>query len=167
MADLVLITAQDAVITALTALASAGQGTDGGLDPSVDVSDGPSTSNNPGQRLIIGADGPDDDPATTTYQAATSSADWAHSTGTQRAEEGDVYCTAMAWNANNSAAQARADVMAIASAVAGICVSDYTLGGLPNLLWALPGGRVSLTYLQVDDGLTAVLVFGIHFKARI
>lgn len=159
------VSALPAVIDTLVDLARDAQG-NGDIAVGVEICDGPTTSGNPGSRLIFGADGPDDDPDVNDFSAATANQTWAHSTGTAGDEEGDVICTAMAWNNDGDAQYARNVVFDLAEVVAGFCVDDFRLG-ITVLLWARFGGQLDLTYQQADGGITAVLVFRIHFKARI
>lgn len=158
-------TAAPDVMVALYTGLNAGKGQPGGVASNVTIQYGAWRPTNVSNFLMIGADDPDE----SIVQGAVTNQGWAHSTGTARDDEGDVICCAMAWNGDQGdvgAKKALDDAVAIATAVGTFCLADYTLG-LAELSWALFGGQLGIQFRQEDSGVTAVLTFRIHYKARI
>lgn len=121
-------------------------------------------SSDPGDTLMIGVDDP---MSPNPLQAASAQQDWA-GTGqdADRDEEGDITCAAFAWNGDGDQKAARDAVYGAAETLAGICRNNPSLG-LPTLLWTSLGTSADLTQNQDNSGASALLVFQIHYRARI
>lgn len=134
-------------------------------DEPVSVFDGYGNSDDPGCYLMIGVDDPDDGGLA---KSAESQQDWAHANGRARTEEGDISCAAMAWNGGGDGAQqvVRELAYAIAAQVSDLCRTDPTLD-VDGVLWTSFGTSASLSQDSNDQGVLALLLFRIHFKARI
>jgi hypothetical protein len=131
--------------------------------PSVIVADGVTvTDDDPGNWLMIGVDDPNADVATT----ATGQIAWADSNGTALDEMGDLTCLALSWNGDANPKAARDAAYATCAAVNGLLRTVPALG-VPVLLWARFGATQTLTQAQSGDGALALVVFTIHFRARI
>jgi len=132
--------------------------------PSVNVWDSYPDTDAPGDSyLVVGIPDPSNQDAAT---SASSSQEWAHTNHTRRNEMGDVWCVAVASNGDNNARAARASVKAITDAIEDYLRVNYTLG-LPTLLWTSYGESTDLQQDRTDRGAIAMLVFSIHFRARI
>ena len=127
------------------------------------VADGFALSSDLGAYLMIGVDDPDLAEATT---AAHAEQEWASANYTARDESGDV--TLVAWCSDGADDQqsARNKVFAIADAIEGMCRADPTLG-VTELLWSGFGKTVTLRQGNDALGATALLIFTIHFRARL
>ena len=132
----------------------------------VTVYDGFGVSQDPGDFLMIGVDDPNRADAAS---SASSRQDWANANYTSREEEGDVTCAALSWNGDSGDAgqkAARDAVYAIAGALAGSLRADPSLG-VDGVLWTSFGTSTDLQQNQDKKGSLALLVFQIHFLARI
>lgn len=129
------------------------------------VRDGFGPSDSPGDYLMVGVDDPN---AIGPTASATSDQSMA-TMGTRRSrdEVGDVTCLALCWNGDSDQKAARDAVFAMTAMVEATLRADPTVGGVPGLLWAEYGTRLTLTQNQDEDGALAWLVFLVHFKARI
>ncbi len=134
--------------------------------PSVTVYDGPGVSDDPGDYLMIGVDDPDQPnpvlAATSTQTPATLG------TARSRDEEGDITCAALSWNGDADQSAARAGCKAITDAVENLIrtVTFPALGvtGVKTLGF---GTSFTLSQDQNASGAMALVVFSIHYKARI
>lgn len=131
--------------------------------PSVKVYDGFGVTNDPGDFLMIGVEDAD---LETAASSATSEQSWAHATGTQRDEAGELTCVALSWNGDGNPKTARDGAFAITAAVENLLRADPDLG-LTNLLWTGYGSTVELSQGQGDTGAEALVVFKVAFRARI
>lgn len=156
------VSAVPALIDALVSQAAASSSLDG-----VTVSDGYGISDTSADLLMIGVEDPD-------VEGAAFSADvqqsWATvGSGAATDEAGSVTCAAVAWNgdAGNAGQKAARDrAYAIAEAVSDLCSADVDLG-VAALLWTRFGDSVQLMQNQDDSGSIAVVVFRVHFRARL
>lgn len=146
-----------ALIDAIVAGASAA------LAGTVVVSDGFYVGSDPGNFLMIGVDDPDSDGPTS---SGSSQQDWANANYTARDESGDITCAALSWNGDGSQKAARDSAFATAETVATLVRANPSLG-IANLLWTSYGTSTQLTQDQDDDGAKALIVFTVHFRARI
>lgn len=142
----------DALVTACTSALT-----------NISVYDGWGVSDDPGDFLMIGVDDPD---ANNETNSGSSQQDWANATGTKRNESGDISCAALSWNGDSDQKAARTAVFATTAAVEDVLRSDYTLG-LPTLLWTSYGTSTQLTQSVNSTGAMALVVFKVHFEARI
>ena len=132
--------------------------------PAVTVYDSfPDTDAPPDSYIVVGIPDPSDANAAT---SASSVQEWAHTNHTRRDEAGDVWCVAVAADGGNSPAAARATVRAMTDAVEAALRDDYTLG-VTGLLWTSYGTSTDLQQDRTDRGAIAMLVFSVHFRARI
>lgn len=129
---------------------------------SVIVYDGFGTSDEPGDFLMIGVDDPE---SVNTAFSADSVQQWAHANYTARDEEGDVTCAALSWNGDCDQKAARDAVFAITAALENLLRADPTLAGA--VLWSSYGTSTQLTQNQSNDGAMSLVVFKVHFRARI
>lgn len=134
------------------------------LPSTVEVYDGFGIDDSPGLNyLLVGVDDVDG-------QGLTFSADarqeWANANGTARDEEGDIVCAAVAWNGDGDQADARTAAFGTVAAVEQMLRSNPSQG-VANVLWTSFGSRVQLSQDQNDRGATAIVVFRVHFRARI
>lgn len=129
----------------------------------VSVYDGFGLSEDPGDFLMIGVGDPD---SSTLDKAASSAQGWTYANTTTRDEEGDVTCAALSWNGDADQKTARDSVFAITAALEDALRANPSLG-LDNLLWTGYGPTSDLDQNQDGSGAMALLVFTIHFKARI
>lgn len=132
--------------------------------PDVNVYDGVSVTLDPGDYLMVGVEDPD-------LEGAVFSADtrqeWATvGTGAPRNEEGDVTCVALSWNGDGDQKVARDAAYAIAAGLEDALRANPSLG-VSSLLWTGFGSSSQLSQAQGKGGASALLVFRIHFKARI
>lgn len=127
------------------------------------VYDGTGTSDDPGDYLMIGVDDPDSpSPAV----SADVQQQWANVNYLARDEVGEITCAALSWNGDGNTKAARDAVYAILAAVENALRSNPSLG-LANLLWTSFGTSQQLTQLQSDSGAMALVIFRVHFEARI
>jgi hypothetical protein len=131
--------------------------------PNLIVNDGFAVTNDPGDFLMIGVDDPDRPDAAL---AVTSQQDWAHANYTTRDEEGDITCAALSWTGDTNQKISRDAVFATTTAVENLLRANPSLG-LANLLWTSYGSSTQLSQWQDAEGSTALVVFQVHFRARI
>lgn len=132
--------------------------------PDLIVTDGWAVTSDPGNYVMIGVEDPDVDGYA---QSATSTQSWANANYTARDEEGDVNCVALAWNGDGDAKAARDAVYANVAALEDALRSNPPQD-LADVLWTsvmASGGR--LNQIQDSGGAVALLLFSIHFRARI
>lgn len=141
----------DAVLTAARA----------GL-PGVDVFDGFGVSDDPGDYLMVGVDDPERQDAAFSADSVQS---WAHANRTARDEVGAVTCAATSWNGDGDQKAARDAAFATTGAVETFLRVDPTMGD--TVLWCEYGSSTQLTQAQGEAGALALVVFRIHFRARI
>lgn len=127
------------------------------------VSDGFGVTEDPGDYLMIGVVDPDSDFGS---EAATSEQSWASIGAQSRDEVGDITCAALSWNGNADAKGARDAVYATLAALSNLLRATPALG-LATVLWTGFGEKQELTQNQSGDGAMALVVFTIHFRARI
>lgn len=113
--------------------------------------------------LVIGIPDPANGDAAT---SASSVQAWANANHTARDEDGDVWCVAVAIDGGNDARAARVRAKTITDAVEQLLRADYTLG-IPGLLWTGYGTSTDLQQDRTDRGASALVVFAVHFRARI
>lgn len=130
--------------------------------PAVNVSDGFSVSDDPGDFLMVGVS--DDGPNPST--AVHSKQSWANANHTARDEEGDITCMAMSRNGDADAKAARDRVYTMKAALENLLRADPSLG-LVNVLWTSAGVSEDLDQSKDDIGALAVLTFTIFYRARI
>ncbi len=128
----------------------------------VRVYDGYDSSDDPGDFLMVGVDDPESPNAAF---SADSTQDWAHANNTARDEMGDVTCAALSWNGIGDQKLARDAAFAITATVEVLLRADPTLGGI--VLWSSYGTTTQLTQQQSTNGVMALVVFKVHFRARI
>lgn len=121
-------------------------------------------ANDPGDYLMVGVEDPDVEGYTV---SARSAQDWANANYTSRDEEGDVTCAAYSWNGDTDQKAARDAVYATAAALEQ-SLRENPPQNLPDVLWTSFGVSGSeLNQIQDKNGAAALLLFSIHFKARI
>lgn len=136
--------------------------------PDITATDGLNVDQNYGSYLMVGVEDPD---STDMQFSAETTEDFA-STGAQmvsRDEEGDIVCVAWAWNGlhgSEGSKAARDTAYAILDAFTTAIRTDSSLG-VPQILWCSPRTSTRLSQLQGSDGSGALLMFRIHFRARI
>lgn len=131
---------------------------------SVNVYDGFGVTADPGtDYVMVGVDDPD---ANDAGAAAEVQQGWANANYTARDEDGVIACAAVSWNGDSDAKAARDSAFATVNAFETFLRSDPTLG-LANLLWAEFGSHMSLSQDQSQAGATALVIFRIHYRARI
>lgn len=133
--------------------------------PNVTVSDGTGVTDQVGDFLMIGVDDPD-------QQGASSSAESDQSAATlgttrPRDETGTVTCAALSSNGDGDQKRARDAAFAMAAAVATICRTDPSLALAYTSLVTDYGTGQRLMQNQYEDGVEAILVFSVRFRARI
>lgn len=133
--------------------------------PNVTVHDGYGATDDPGDFLMIGVD----DPNSPNFATSATSAQAVATMGARRSRDelGDVTCVALSWIGDNDQQAARDTVFGITAALENALRADVTVGGVPGLLWAEFGTRLSLAQDNNEDGAQAWVIFSIHFKARI
>jgi len=134
--------------------------------PDLSVHDGFGVTDDPGDFLMVGVEDPDLDGATFSAEAQQS---WAHVNHTARDEEGDITCAALSWTGDGDEAgqkAARDAVYATTAALENVLRADPTLG-VATVLWASFGTSQQLKQAQDQHGAIALLLFRVHFKARI
>lgn len=132
--------------------------------PNLIVTDGWADSDDPGDYLMIGVEDPDVDGYA---ESASSQQEWANANYTARDEEGDINCVALSWNGDADAGAARDAVYANVAALED-ALRFNPPQGLDDVLWTsimAAGGR--LNQIQDNGGAVALLLFTIHFRARI
>ncbi|WP_374457714.1 hypothetical protein [Nocardioides sp.] len=147
------------VIDALVSLANANLS-------GVIVSDGIGVTDDPGNFLMVGVEDPD-------LEGAAFSADvkqeWAAANYTARDEEGDITCVALGWvgeSGSEGQKAARDAVYAITDALETALRANPSLD-LPTVLWTSFGTSSQLSQAQGAGGSSALIVFRIHYRARI
>lgn len=125
--------------------------------------DGMGVTDDPDNWLMVGIDDPDADGFADT---AESSQSWAHVGHTTRDEEGDITCAALAWNGDGDLKKARDDAYAITAQVENLARTDPTWG-IAGILSSGFGSSTQLKQIQGQHGAAAMVVFRIHFRARI
>lgn len=130
---------------------------------SVQVYDGFGVTADPGDFLMIGVEDPDSDDAA--FSADTRQT-WANANHTARDEEGDIVCAALSWNGNDNQKAARDAVYATAAAVENLLRANADLD-VEGVLWTAFGSSSQLTQTRDGSGALALLVFRVHFRARI
>lgn len=135
--------------------------------PDTLVFDGIGATDDPGDFLMIGVEDPDIEGAAF---SADVKQDWAAmGPNAPRDEEGDITCVALAWvgeSGSDGQKAARDAAYAITAALEAALRVDVTLG-LPTLLWTGFGTTSQLSQAQGAGGSSALIVFRIHFAARI
>jgi hypothetical protein len=132
--------------------------------PDLHITDGWSVSDLPGDYLMIGVEDPDVDGYAET---ATSTQEWANANYTARNESGDINCVALSWNGDADAKAARDAVYANIAALETE-LRQNPPQGLDDVLWTSFGVSGSrLNQIQDGAGAVALLLFSIHFEARI
>lgn len=116
-----------------------------------------------GNYLMIGVDDPYKPDASI---SASSAQDWAHANYTTRDEEGDITCAALSYSGDANQKTARDSAFATTAAMENLLRANPTLG-LANLLWTSYGTSTQLEQSQDADGSWALIVFSVHFRARI
>jgi hypothetical protein len=134
--------------------------------PGVTVSDGTGVTDAVGDFLMIGVESPDDTDATSAAESGQQAATFG--TDRPRQEDGTVTCAALSSNGDGDQKAARDAVFAMATAVAGLCRADPSLGitGYPMLVTDY-GLSQRLMQNQYEDGVEAILMFSVRFRARI
>lgn len=131
--------------------------------PNLLVGDGWLVTADPGDYLMVGVEDPDVEGYA---QSATSEQSWANSNYTSRDEKGDVMCAALSWNGDGDARAARDAVYATLAAVEDMLRANPSLG-VDDLLWTSFGQSQRLNQIQDNGGAVALVLFSIHFEARI
>lgn len=132
--------------------------------PDLIVTDGWAVTNDPGNYVMVGVEDPDVDGYA---ESASSKQEWANANYTSRDEEGDINCVALAWNGDGDARAAREAVYANVAALED-ALRWNPPQGVDDVLWTsvmAAGGR--LNQIQDNGGAVALLLFTIHFRARI
>lgn len=127
------------------------------------VSDGMGVTDDPGDYLMVGVEDPDVDGFSSSAEV---SQEWANANYTGRDETGDIKCAAMSWNGDGDITAARTAVYASLGLVETVLRQDPSLD-LPDLLWTGFGGSLQLNQIQDENGAVAMVLFSIHFRARI
>lgn len=149
------------LIDALLALARSGAVA---IVPDSNVFDGVGVTQDPGNFLMVGVEDPDMEGMAF---AADARQEWSGvGTGAPRDEEGDVTCVAVAWNGDGDAKAARDAAYAIAAALEDALRANPSLG-VSSLLWTGFGSSSQLSQAQGEGGASSILIFRIHFRARI
>ena len=134
--------------------------------PDALVFDGIGVTNDPGDFLMIGVEDPDIEGAAF---SADSKQEWANANYTARDEEGDITCVALAWvgeSGDEGQKAARDAAYAITAALEAALHPNPTLG-LSSVLWTSFGVSSQLSQAQGKGGSSALIVFRIHFRARL
>jgi hypothetical protein len=130
----------------------------------VAVHDGYGVSGDVHDNLMIGVDDPFSDQAAPTAESQQS---WANvGSGRSRDESGDVTCAAYATSGTTDQAAVRAAAFAITEAVENLLRTDPTVG-LGDTVRTQFGTDQRFLQDQDEDGAWALIVFTIHFDARI
>lgn len=128
------------------------------------VFDGVGVTADPGyDYLMIGVD--DVDAHGQTFAADTQQS-WANANYTSRDEQGDIVCAAVSWNGDADAKAARDAAYATVAAVETMLRTTPDQG-VANLLWTSFGSRTQLSQDQQNQGCLAIVIFRVHFRARI
>ncbi len=130
---------------------------------SVQVFDGFGVTEDPGDFLMIGVEDPDSRDAA--FSADTRQS-WANANYTARDEEGDIVCAALSWNGDDNQKAARDAVYATAAALENLLRANADLD-VDGVLWTSFGSSSQLTQARDGSGALALLVFRIHFRARL
>lgn len=132
--------------------------------PNLRVTDGWGVSSDPGDYLMIGVEDPDVDGYAET---ASSKQEWANANYTSRDEEGDINCVALSWNGNSDMKAARDAVYANVAALE-TALRQNPPQDLDDVLWtSIMAGGGRLNQIEDGSGAVALLLFSIHFNARI
>lgn len=131
--------------------------------PNSNVFDGVGVTQDPGNFLMVGVEDPDMEVA---FAAEARQAWSGVGTGAPRDEEGDITCVAVAWNGDGDAKAARDAAYAIAAALEDALRDNPSLG-VSSLLWTGFGSSSQLSQAQGTGGASSILIFRIHFRARI
>lgn len=135
--------------------------------PAVLVSDGFTLTEDPGDFMMIGVEDPDNEGFET---SADSQQEWAHANHTARNQTGDITCAALSWNGNSDQKAARDAAYRLTSALATLLRNDPSLGLVPgsaSMLVASFGTREQLIQTKDEKGALSLVVFTVHFQARI
>jgi hypothetical protein len=127
------------------------------------VSDGMGATDDPGDYLMVGVEDPDVDGFSS---SADVTQEWANSNYTGRDESGDIKCAALSWNGDGDITAARTAVYASLGQVETVLRQNPSLS-LPDVLWTGFGGSLQLNQIQDGAGAVAMVLFSIHFRARI
>lgn len=149
-----------ALIDALVAKAAAAL-------PGLQVLDGIPPIDTFGDFLIVGAEDPE---ARGFELSADTTQEWTYANTTARSQEGDVTCAALSWSGDTDAKAVRDAAYATTHAVEQLLRDDPSLGLVPSaarMLVAGYGTRETLSQAQDDNGASAIVVFTVHFQARI
>lgn len=126
--------------------------------------DGFGVSEDPGLNyVLVGVDDPDSD---SMGFAADATQTWANANYTSRDETGEVICAAVAWNGESDQKAARDAAYANLDTIAAMLKANPSQG-VAQLLWTSFGSRVQLSQDQNEKGANAIVVFRIHYRARI
>lgn len=131
-----------------------------------EVFDGFGAVSDPGtDYLMIGVDDPDAQDISAAGQAQQG---WAHANygSAARDEEGDINCVAVSWNGDGDAKKARDAAFSTVAGVATFLRADPTLGLDPTVRTDF-GSKIVLNQDQNAQGATALVIFSVHYKARI
>lgn len=138
------------------------------LEPAVRVLDGPGVTDDPGDFLMVGVDDPNnaDSP-----ESGRSQTDWAALGQRARNQVGDITCAALAWNGDGNQKAARDAAYSYMEVLAALCTRprqnpDCLQELVPGVIWAVVGDD-RLTQDQYESGVMALVVFSVHFTARI
>lgn len=136
------------------------------LPSSITVYDGYSLSEDDGDFLMVGVTDPNDLDSMDSVEAKQ---EWAGLGNRTRYESGFVRCVALTRDGDTDLRAARAACKAIVAAAEEVLREDPSLGGeVDGLQWTGFGNnRVQLIQDQNEEGALALLVFEIHFQARI
>lgn len=135
----------------------------------VSVYDGEAASDDPGDFLMVGVQDPDSDTMSLSGESQQGWSSVGYGSG-YTDESGDITCAAVAWNGDSgNAAQkaARDDAYEIAKALAKAISIDPTLGLGDWFRGCRFGTQITLSQMTGDSGVSALLVFQIHFDAYI
>lgn len=127
------------------------------------VYDGFGSTEDPGDFLMVGVEDPDLEGSAF---AADVTQDWTNANTTARSESGDITCAALSWNGNTDQKAARDAVYAVLAA-AETALRNNPSVGLANVLWTSFGTNLQLSQNQTTTSALAMVIFRIHFEARI
>lgn len=118
----------------------------------------------PGDYLMVGVEDPDVEGYTV---SARSKQEWANANYTSREEEGDITCAAYSWNGNGDQKAARDAVYATVGDLEQ-ALRDNPPQNQSDVLWtSFAVTNSELNQIQSASGAGALLLFSIHFEARI
>ena len=127
----------------------------------VNICDGPPRINDPGAYLFVGIDNPDDDSGV----GASGTQTWPLATNSAREDTGEIWMAAYADNGDGDMKAARDACTSVVEAVQDRVRTNLTMG-VPGVLW-LQFSDYSYRPMQTDNGAAVVLLFRIHYSARI